>query len=435
MKKFLLMAAIAAGTMTANAQMKLDQSKIKMASKVELASEVQDNTTRAMQVVNMYYYRPQGLFYSGWNKGYFNPGVSFAPIETNLHFEANYESGTPAWAYPSGNIGSDGEPEAAEYQGESIDLNLKAGKYFTPMLVNLEDQQNDRFTPVGYMNVGGATFQGIEEYEGEEVCNDGYAVNYVPTGNIALLPQYLCTANPDADAQFQQVIGDNTYKTRGFGELFTSPAKMTVRGFNMLVYAEENIMNSLNKVKASFIELIPGQGVNEIKGYKDFDVEITEVEAPNQGFGIYHLLYTLKGDPITVDAEKLLIPMVTTTKIQMSPLFDGQPRWDETVEQSQGITTMFLCAETADGEVYTQVPSLAVTSQAGDKVYLNNWCIGLDMSYAADGGFAGIDNVVADEVAGNAAVYTVEGVKVSNGDVENLPAGVYVKGGKKFVVR
>ena len=434
MKKFLLMAAIAAGTMTANAQMKLDQTKIQKAAKVELASEVQDNSTRALEVINMYYYRPQGLFYSGWNKAYFNPGVSFAPAETNIHFEANYESGVPAWAYPDGTFDANGEPVSAEYQGESIDLNLPKGRYFTPMVVNMEDQQNDRFTPCGYMEVGGSTFQGVAEYEGEEVCNDGYAVNYVPTGNIALLPQYLCTNNPDADAQFQGVIGDDTYKTKGFGELFTAPADMTVKGFNMLVWAEEGIVDNLNKIKASFIELIPGQGINEIKGYKDFDVEITEMEAPSQGAGVYHLLFTLKGDPIKVDAEKLFIPMVKSTKVQMSPLFDGQPRWDETVEQSQGITTMFLCAETADGEVYTQVPSLAVTNQEGSKLYLNNWAIGLDMSFDPNG-FAGIDNVVADEVEGDAAVYTVEGVKVSNGNVENLPAGVYVKGGKKFVVR
>ena len=430
MKKFLLMAAIAAGTMSANAQMKLDQTKIqKNFAKVEVASEVDNNTTRAMNVPNMYYYRPTGLFYSGWNKGYFNPGVSFAPANTDIHFEAHYESGTPAWAYPSGNMGSDGEPESAEYQGESIDLNLPAGKFFTPMIVNLDDQQNDRFAPVGYMHVGGTTFQGVEEYEGEEVCNDGFAVNYVPTGNIALLPQYLCTNNPDADAQFQQVIGDNTYGTAGFGELFRSNASFEVKGFNVLVYGEEGFENKMNRVKAYIYELVPGQGVNEIKGYKDFDIEVTEVEAPNQGFGIYHILYTIKGDPIKVDAEKMIVPMIKSSKVQFSPLFDGQPRWDETSEQSLGITTMFLAANTADGEVYTQVPSLALTSQDGSKVYLNSWCFGLDMSYS---GFAGIDNVVAEEVAGDGAVYTVAGVKVNS---ENLPAGVYVKNGKKFVVR
>lgn len=428
MKKFLLMAAIAAGTMTANAQVKLNKANVQKAAKVEVATV--ENATRGVEVPNMYYYRPAGLFYSGWNKAYFNPGVSYGPANTDIHFEANYEGGTPAWVFPSGEFDAKGEPKEDEFQGDAIDVNLPAGRYFTPILVNMDDQKNDIYRPTGYMHIGQSIIKGTTEFEGEEVCNDGYAVNYFPGGNISLLPQYLCTNNEEADAQFQQVIGDDTYHTRGFGESFIPGAQMTIYGFNMLCYAQGDIEKQAKKIKGQVLEFIPGQGINELVDYKGMDMTIDVVEDPTQGFGIYHLLFTLK-QPLTVNAGQMIVPMINSTKVQMSPLFDGQPRWDADAEQSMGVTTMFLAAETADGEVYTSVPSLAVTNNEGVKMYLTSWTIGLDMTY---GDPNGIENVVVDEANANGSVYTLEGVKVAeNGNTENLPAGVYVMNGKKVI--
>ena len=431
MKKLLIIAALAMSTMLANAQMKLDPSKFRKDIKnVEIARKAQPLT--ATPVSNMYYYRPHGLFYSGWNKAYYNPDISFIPANTDIRFEADYYSGTPAWAYPNGNFDANGEPIKAEYQGNSILINLPKGRFFTPFLVNVEDQQNDFYSAASYMEVGGSTFQEMIEVDGQMICNDAYAVNYVPTGNLSTIYQYLCTNNPEADANFQSIIGDDTYSTKGFGELFRSPAPMEVRGFNMIVLAEESIVNNLSKLKAYFLDLVPGQAVNEIKGYKDFDVEITEMEAPVNGTGVYHLLFTLKGAPLHVDSEKLLVPIVKSTKVQISPLFDGQPRWDETVDQSLGITTMFLCAETADGEVYTQVPSLALTNQEGNKNYLNSWCIGLDMSYSGE--FPSEDKYLPDveSIASTIVSYSSKALTFENDTIYPWYSnGSFVRSGNK----
>ena len=434
MKKFLLMAAIAAGSMTANAQVKMDQTKIqKNFAKVEVATEAQEDVTRGMSVPNMYYYRPNGLFYSGWNKAFFNPGVSYAPANTDITFVAHYvNGGTPAWAYPSGEFDAQGEPAEAEAQGDELVINLPTGKFFTPMVVNLEDQQNDHFNAAGYMHVGSGVVKGTAEYEGEEVCNDGFAVNYAPCGNLALLPQYLCTANPDADKQFQGIIGDNTFQCLGFGEKFTSTADFTVYGFDGLFIAEEGFESTVTgkKVKINMFKFTDS-GLEEVVSSKDITVTCDIMEAPTDGQGIYRVNCVF-ANPVNVKAGEVILPMFKSTKAQFSPLFDGQPRWDMEAEQTVGVTTMFLCAGSADGDIYTQVPSLKLSNNDGEDIYLNSWMMGLDMTY---GDPAGIESVVADEVAGNGVVYSIEGVKVSNGDVENLPAGVYVKDGKKFVVR
>ena len=431
MKKFLLMAALAAGTMSANAQVKMDQTKIqKEFAKVEVSTEAQENLTRGMSVPNMYYYRPNGLFYSGWNKAFFNPGVSYGPANTDITFVAHYQNGgVPAWAYPSGEMDANGDPLEAEAEGDELVINLPAGKYFTPMVVNLEDQQNDHFTAAGYMHLGSGVIKGTAEYQGEEVCNDGFAVNYTPCANLAFIPQYLSTANPESDAAFAGIIGDNTFQCLGFGEVFQSTAEFTVFGFNGLFIAEEGFENTVTgkKVKINMFTFTDG-GLEELVSSKDITVTCDIMEAPTDGQGVYHVFCTL-ANPIKVKAGQAILPMFKSTKAQFSPLFDGQPRCDEDGITNYGAATMFLCAGTADGEVYTQVPGLKLTSNDGTSMYLNSWMMGLDMTY---GDATGIEGVEADEVAGNGATYTVAGVKVNG---ENLPAGIYVKNGKKFVVR
>ena len=53
-----------------------------------------------------------------------------------------------------------------------------------------------------------------------------------------------------------------------------------------------------------------------------------------------------------------------------------------------------------------------------------------------DGGnVTGILDVNTGVVVENAAVYNLQGVKVSNNGTANLPAGIYVMGGKKVVVK
>ncbi|MCF0214018.1 MAG: hypothetical protein HUK13_07775, partial [Muribaculaceae bacterium] len=47
---------------------------------------------------------------------------------------------------------------------------------------------------------------------------------------------------------------------------------------------------------------------------------------------------------------------------------------------------------------------------------------------------SGIDTITADSAA-DSAVYTLMGVKVSNGAIDALPAGIYVQQGRKVYVK
>ena len=45
----------------------------------------------------------------------------------------------------------------------------------------------------------------------------------------------------------------------------------------------------------------------------------------------------------------------------------------------------------------------------------------------------GIEDVVLDTESSNLPVYNLQGVRMK--DMDNLPSGIYIQGGKKFVVK
>ena len=63
-------------------------------------------------------------------------------------------------------------------------------------------------------------------------------------------------------------------------------------------------------------------------------------------------------------------------------------------------------------------------------------CVLVALSVKFGGDVTGMGNVVAEETAPRAnGVYNLQGVKLSNGSVEGLPAGLYIVNGRKVLVK
>ena len=84
--------------------------------------------------------------------------------------------------------------------------------------------------------------------------------------------------------------------------------------------------------------------------------------------------------------------------------------------------------------------TLRRNARTGDMVYLTNAiacttdCTPFVPGNAAVelGEHSGIENVSIDNVADDAPVYNMQGIKV---DASQLPAGVYIRSGRKFIVK
>ena len=422
MNKLLLTAVAAAISVSANAQVRLNPSEITDLCKLEIAKQRVE--TRAPKVGNMYYYRPAGLFYSGWNRDLRNPDVAFAPINTPVKYTAVNLDGTAVWKYPSGKMVG-GEPEILEKQGGELELSLPKGVFPSVEIYNA-DNANDMFFPLSKVDVGGKT--GKNNKDGKIL--DAYAVNYVPEGNLHSMSAYFSTNNTDADARLAEVLQLEDMHVKGFGEKFVSTAPMKVMGFNILVLGDGSLADNPEKVLPSIVTYDEGQGFHEIKTYADFDVEVSAIEGLD---GMFELLFTLKGEPVEVEAGRMIMPVASSEDIWFTPLFDSQTRWDEAADSEQGITTMYVSLDLPEGADFRSFKGLSVEDNTGAASYINSWCFGLHMSYADSDASAGIDNIQTDVDANN-AVYTVDGVRVGD-TTDNLPAGVYVVGGKKVIVR
>lgn len=80
--------------------------------------------------------------------------------------------------------------------------------------------------------------------------------------------------------------------------------------------------------------------------------------------------------------------------------------------------------------IKTEVYPFVNDDYAGTPSYTFEFTITLDPNYA------GIDDVVSDEVVAPQGVYNFQGVKVADSnDTTGLPAGLYIVGGKKTLVK
>ncbi len=432
------MAALAASTLSAAAQSLPKKATVKNFVSVQFDKSSNDALTRIdsnqMPIHNMYYFRPRGFFYSGWNKEYMCPHATFAPANMNLTFEAYHNGGTPEWTYPSGEIDANGKSINKVEVAESITINLPEGTYDTPVLVDPDEPVYDLYAPGLDMRIGGSTGKETIDWAGVPMCYDAYAVNYVPAGYLGAVGNYLSTANPNANKEFASLLNCNTFRTHGFGELFESPAPMVVKGFNTLITAEEGFENLLDEVDFSIKQFINGEYV-EIASDDKFDVEITYFSDAVNGWRQYHVLCSLKGDPLEMPGDSYIIPMISSKTVMITPMFDGQPKYDKHVDEKQHVTTMFVDAEIDGKRDMYQFKNMSATDEEGMVLHLTSWCIGLDMSYSSSQ-IAGIENIKNEEQIYDNAVYNLQGVKVAdNSNTENLPSGIYISNGKKVLVK
>ena len=434
MKTILFITALLACSLTSNAQIKIENPQ-KINTHLRYTGDNVKFGTRAL-AENMYYYRPCGVFYSGFNESLYNPQFSYMPADVTITYKADYTAGMPLWIYSTGERDKNGEFVETRFEGNELALNLPKGIYFTPVLLNGENQL-DMYAPCDTMLVGGEVLHGETDFEGQHVSNDGYASNYIPVGMLQSVIDMFSTANEvsDENASVQIFEEEKTVHTLGFAESFKSVAHMYVKGFNSIVLTNEVIdETNISQIKPSFGYYDEAANWTEIAGSDAFDHKIVEVMSPEYGLGFYYLDFTLKGDVIDVEPNKTLFVKLNSDDFALSPAFDCQPR-SKTAEDDNinDVVTAFADVE-LDGVRTPLRMGLGFDDGAGGKLYLNSWMIGIDMSYDSDT-YTSIKDIEADKNK-TSDVYDITGVKVAeNGNTDNLPSGVYVTGGKKIIKR
>lgn len=433
MKKFFFLSSLLALSLSSNAQLKIEDPQL-INTDLNYKGEKLNVDTRAI-FANMYYFRPNGVFYSGWNENFYNPQCAYMPADTPVTFKAYYSAGSPVWEYPA--FGTDGTLINETLKGEELTLSLPKGEYFTPILSNAEDL-NDAFAPALNLYVGGNVTTGTTDYQGQTVSNVGFASNYVPIGLLQSVIDFFCTANESSDMQASSILfnDEKTVHTLGFAETFASCARMYVKGFNTILLTFEKLdETTISKVHPSFGTYGADGSWNEIAGSDAFDSKITELMPPEYGPGFYYVEYSLKGDVIAVEPENGIIVKLNSDEFGISPAFDCQDKLLTTEGEDPAtgkLITAFIDVE-LNGERTLMPTGLPLEDGAGGNVYLNSWMIGLDMSYDEDV-HSGITTVGSDIQTDD--VYNIAGVKVSaNGNTDNLPAGIYVIGGRKIIKR
>ena len=409
MKRLIMTAAVAAFMLSAGAQNRITADEVRDVCNVALRGSDTRVTDKDVIVGNMYYYRPEGFFYSGYASDLYSNYKAYMPINGKMVFKADYNTGTPVWEYPSGKWNADGSPEIITAAGESVEVMLPKGTFPAPKLINGDDD-GDSFMASAEVEAGGFTY-------------DARAVNYVPEGIVNTSSFYFNTNDSESGNRLGEFINRDNVMLKGFGELFSSPAKMKIYGFAILIKGD--VMNDADRLKPSFL-LRKGDVLTELKGAADFNVIVTDIFGTGN---MLHVMFTLRDGAIDVEGGNDIIAAVKTDDLVFTPMFVPQTRWNASADNC---TTMFV--NTDDGD-FIQLPGFETLDDDNKTRYINSWCISLDMSYE-DSDMSGIDAVTAEKKNKANGVYSISGAKVSSRNTtDNLTNGVYVIDGKKVSVK
>ena len=278
--------------------------------------------------------------------------------------------------------------------------------------------------------------------------------------------------------------GSNTIQVQP-GDIITVEAGPKVRDKQFILWIDEAAMPNIASVKASFFDYNtysdvviydgPFEAGNNIVKYSQIElpfnlnVATKHPETTPEGYmpwqpymfvndlseGQTNILYfntdnLHDGDVVRVFNEQPTLALVTvqladdTDADNFEVLYDGQPvaDWAEdgefTAFAGSAISVKWTAPEVEEGFFMTHTCTLDGEPLEADD---NNVCsfnvAGNCTLLLAEQKNVSVENVSADAVAADNAVYNLHGIRVADNasDLDRLPAGIYICGGKKVVVK
>ena len=245
-------------------------------------------------------------------------------------------------------------------------------------------------------------------------------VNYDPsiTASFYGMSYYFNTNDEEANEHFNSIIEYDAINIKGMAEYFkaSSAAPYYLTGVRGEFGCEDDI--EADDVVISIVDDETGEVVAT--------APITSMQRDNWG----DYFFTAPISPVLMEKDFFVIITPADDKVQISPSVVTTTSKENAYDDG---TAYLLMDITYNGTVYNNILYDVYGLSFGDFNYLQASMIGIMTTYEEPDP-SGINTVSAAKKADN-SIYSISGVKVSNGSKKGLATGVYVQNGKKIVIK
>lgn len=376
--------------------------------------------------VDVYYHTPEGVTFAGMDRnGDFNGDYAYAPVGKWLSTQAELmpESTPFVWTYPVSK-NEHGVEKTATSTMANFQFRIKeAGLYSAPLLKADMGTVDASYTLAA---------DGIKY--GEYGTWKNFAVNYSPglTTTVGNANELLSTNDPNATAYLNMAMAGSLFTditVHGFGESFYDCGDFYLEAINAMVYSEQPLTTADIAVKVFHRE----------RTSVDYKTEIAKLatdEVAALGDNRYYVSFR-PAEPVFVTSAMQVVVLPAEGKAtRFSPMMPLQKHYRAS---NMGTASLYATFSFTGKKAPLQCMDFFGTEVTNDDDtsagFLNHWAIGVKGSYEKPQAGIGVVTVEADADP-DAPVYNVSGVKVGTAaDIDRLPAGIYISGGKKIMKR
>jgi len=396
---------------------------------VHLKSSQENGVTAksAALTVDAYYHTPEGVTFAGLDSnGEFSGDYAYAPANKWLATEAEYAPASASflWTYPISRD-SNGDVRTGTSTTEQLNFRMKeSGLFDAPELEATYGSQKKSYT----MATDGVKY-------GEYGTWQNYAVNYQPsqTTTVGNANEILSTNDATATAYLNMVMAGGLFSDitlYGFGESFYYSDNFYLQSINALVYSEQNLTCDDIAVKV----------LKREKTTVSYDVEIARLTTDKVtplGDNRYYVVFKCAEPQYITTAMQVILLPAEGKDTKFSPLLPLQKEYRASNMGTASLysTFTFTGKKTKYPQCLDFFGTEVTDDDAGNSLgFINNWAIGVKGSYTEP---AAVDMVTADsDDCQSDIIYNLNGIIVGKiGQMQDLPAGIYICNGKKIAIR
>lgn len=371
-----------------------------------------------------YYHTPEGVTFTGLDQnGEFQGDHAFAPANKWLQTEAEVSpSGAVVkWSYPTA-ISETGVVTMATSTLTEFQFRMRtACTVPAPVLTAASGTSEGRYT----MAADGVKY-------GEYGTWETFAVNYQPgqTTEVGQANEILATNDPDARTILNMVMAGGLFSditVYGFSESFYDCGPFYLEAVNALLYSEQPLTAADLDIKVFRREKTSVYYNQEIAS---LSVDRVTPLSDNR----YYVEFHSAGEaPRITSAMQIVVMPAEGSGAKFSPMMPLQKSYRES---NMGTCSLYATFKFTGKQASLQCLDFFGTEVTNDDDtsagFLNHWAIGVKGSYDKP---AGIENVIVEAGAkSDNTVYTITGMKAGTTDnIDSLPAGIYIAGGRKIL--
>ena len=347
---------------------------------------------------------------------------AFAPVNRWFETAAEVGSGTLQWQYSDG-LDNQGNEESLTSSSAELRWRVRKPCVISAPLLSLK---SGRTTYTYTMAADGVRY-------GEIGTPTNYAVNYQPgcTTSFDVAPDVLSVNDRSATANLNFVMAMSgsmfsDIEVLGFSESFYECGDFYLQNISAEIYCE-TVPTTADILVKVFHREKSSVSTEEI-------AQLTCTDVYAMGNNRYYVTFTCD-EPTFITSAMQVVVLPANKDIVFSPVVPLQSYYRD----SNAGTAAFYANFTLMGKpcVKQYLDFFGTkSSDDNDKTlgYINNWAIGIKGSY--DKPTTGLADIAADRVVVDDKVFNLTGVEVGRvSDAASLPAGIYISGGKKFIVR